>query len=389
MPDEPEKLLGLNGTHEVFLKFLPHTADEAYVRQHFEGGGVSGQGDYKVSSLKGVRLAMDKASGECRGTGWLSLGDEAEAAWLVEEWNVHPYNHMDGKHVEITHARPTGNWIQRTKSDIQCRYGRLCVRADCTFRHPDGWDAETNAKKGGQMGDAFATSRIVCRNGRHCNRSDCFFAHPEGRVYDGTAKKEEEPKPAKKKKSPEDEEAARAIREDFEGRVATKPAKKKSLGDEEAARAIREDFEGPATADNPPREKKKPRKEVLVEEPVAQRKDKASLDSACEAKGDPDAESVPKKKKKTKSPVAAQVDAEDDGAQVSVEPGVPAKKKNKDSVEPVAQDIGDLAAPAKKKKKKRSTVALEKRAEAKKQRKRAASWQEGWSDTKQNKKQKG
>mmetsp|Transcript_120324 Transcript_120324/g.190629 ORF Transcript_120324/g.190629 Transcript_120324/m.190629 type:complete len:358 (-) Transcript_120324:10-1083(-) len=166
------------GKHELFLKFLPVSATEASVRNHFA----------ECQSLQSVRLSRNKETGDCKGTGWLVLGDLAEAEWLVKEWNAEPYNEMDGRHVEISHAvAASSTWRPKPilGKDIPCRYGATCVRRDCTFQHPASWDPKL-AKEKNRTGGEFAPGRIVCKYGEACKHPNCFFAHPGGRVYDGT-----------------------------------------------------------------------------------------------------------------------------------------------------------------------------------------------------------
>ena len=50
----------------------------------------------------------------------------------------------------------------RPASEILCRYGAACYRADCKFKHPTAYVAQAPA----------------CRDGWHCTRPGCGFTHP-------------------------------------------------------------------------------------------------------------------------------------------------------------------------------------------------------------------
>eukprot|EP00927_Polykrikos_kofoidii_P060271 TRINITY_DN55291_c0_g1_i1.p1 TRINITY_DN55291_c0_g1~~TRINITY_DN55291_c0_g1_i1.p1 ORF type:complete len:422 (-),score=83.99 TRINITY_DN55291_c0_g1_i1:44-1228(-) len=160
---------------ELFLKFLPYSATEDTVRAHYKKA---------APSMTKVRLSINKATGECKGIGWLTVTDEADATRLLTEWNQEPQSLMDDRHVDISRSVQlddivkAGSWQgdgQRSKQaggrGFECRFGSACKRADCTFSHPPGWSAEWNAGEG--------RFQRPCKYGAICGRSDCLFQHPE------------------------------------------------------------------------------------------------------------------------------------------------------------------------------------------------------------------
>lgn len=173
---------GGGGVQELFIKFLPFSATEEKVRTHFA----------ECKSLQSVRLSTNRETGECKGMGWMTIGDPTEAEWLVNEWNSEPFNEMDGRHMELTLSTAPSSWRARRPghgTQLACRYGLSCSRQDCTFGHPADWDPKKTAGST-KDGESFAPSRIGCRYGKACKHPNCFFSHPEGRFYDGTCVEE-------------------------------------------------------------------------------------------------------------------------------------------------------------------------------------------------------
>lgn len=166
----------------MFIKFLPFSATEEKVRTHFA----------ECKSLQSVRLSTNRETGECKGMGWMTIGDPTEAEWLVNEWNSEPFNEMDGRHMELSLSTAPSTWRSRRPghgTQLACRYGLSCSRQDCTFGHPPNWDPKKTANST-QDGASFAPSRIGCRYGKACKHPNCFFSHPDGRFYDGTCVEE-------------------------------------------------------------------------------------------------------------------------------------------------------------------------------------------------------
>jgi RNA recognition motif-containing protein len=80
---------------EVYMRYLPRSCTEADLREKFE----------KCGRIKKVWLSVDRASGECKGFGFVTFSSKTEARRCVKDYNEHPRNYMDGKHVVITHAK--------------------------------------------------------------------------------------------------------------------------------------------------------------------------------------------------------------------------------------------------------------------------------------------
>lgn len=112
---------------EVYLRYLPRSCTEADLREKFE----------KCGRIKKVWLSVDKATGECKGFGFVTFSSKTEARRCVKDYNEHPRNYMDGKHVVITHAK---GWDDGKKPVQMCTYALGCSRQDCYFKHPPGWD---------------------------------------------------------------------------------------------------------------------------------------------------------------------------------------------------------------------------------------------------------
>ena len=93
----------------------------------------------KCGTITRVWLSIDRETGECKGFGFVTFSSRREAVKCVKEWNQHPQNWMDGKHVEITHAKA---WDSGKKPVRECSFGLACCRADCYFTHPAGWDPD-------------------------------------------------------------------------------------------------------------------------------------------------------------------------------------------------------------------------------------------------------
>jgi RNA recognition motif-containing protein len=112
---------------EVYMRYLPRSCTEADLREKFE----------KCGRIKKVWLSLDRGSGECKGFGFVTFSSKTEARRCVKDYNEHPRNYMDGKHVVITHAK---GWDDGRKPVAKCAFGSACRREDCYFSHPKGWD---------------------------------------------------------------------------------------------------------------------------------------------------------------------------------------------------------------------------------------------------------
>ena len=117
---------------EVYMRYLPRSCTEAALREKFE----------KCGRIKRVWLSVDRGTGECRGFGFVTFSSKTEARRCVKDYNEHPRNYMDGKHVVITHAQ---GWDDGRKPVQMCSFGASCSRQDCYFRHPEGWDPRNPA----------------------------------------------------------------------------------------------------------------------------------------------------------------------------------------------------------------------------------------------------
>ena len=117
---------------EVYMRYLPRSCTEAALREKFE----------KCGRIKRVWLSVDRGTGECRGFGFVTFSSKTEARRCVKDYNDHPRNYMDGKHVVITHAQ---GWDDGRKPVQMCSFGASCSRQDCYFRHPEGWDPRNPA----------------------------------------------------------------------------------------------------------------------------------------------------------------------------------------------------------------------------------------------------
>jgi len=86
-----------NAGFEVFLKYLPSSADEAGVAALFgECGDISG----------GVRLMRDSRTGNCKGVGWITFATSQGADAAVAMSGLL----YDGRHVEVSQAKQT-SWV--------------------------------------------------------------------------------------------------------------------------------------------------------------------------------------------------------------------------------------------------------------------------------------
>ncbi|CAF0858850.1 unnamed protein product [Adineta steineri] len=67
----------------------------------------------------------------------------------------------------------------------QCRNGIKCFNVDCTFEHPDGWNACIDGEQCEDY-DCKATHpfkrKIKCCNGSNCKNADCKYLHPKTRA---------------------------------------------------------------------------------------------------------------------------------------------------------------------------------------------------------------
>jgi hypothetical protein len=124
--------------NEVYMRYLPRSCTEADLREKFE----------KCGRIKKVWLSLDKETSECKGFGFVTFSSKTEAKRCVKDFNEHPRNWMDGKHVVITHAK---GWDDGRKPVQICSFGLGCSREDCYFNHPKGWDP-LNPKLPGDAG---------------------------------------------------------------------------------------------------------------------------------------------------------------------------------------------------------------------------------------------
>merc|ERR1711957_863975 len=124
----------------------------------------------------------DPSTGECKGVGWLTIGDPDEAQLLVDDWNDEPFNKIDGRRVIVSKAVELSNCAWQTRDEkaravggtgYKCKFGAGCSRRDCTFQHPDGWDPSKVSRTGDRL-------ERLCKFAEKCSRVDCFFQHPEG-----------------------------------------------------------------------------------------------------------------------------------------------------------------------------------------------------------------
>ena len=125
---------------EVYMRYLPRTCTEEELRAKFE----------KCGRITRVWLSVDRATGECKGFGFVTFSSKTEARRCVKDYNEHPRNYMDGKHVVITHAK---GWDDGRKPVQACSFGLSCAREDCYFSHPEGWDPLNPAAAGDDGGD--------------------------------------------------------------------------------------------------------------------------------------------------------------------------------------------------------------------------------------------
>lgn len=165
--------------HELFLKSLPDDATVASVRAFFS----------ECTSLRSVKLNKDKATGKCKGSGWMILGSKGDADWIMEEWNGAEM--AAGQPIQIERSG-SSTWKDASAMErsvgLPCRFGLKCTRADCTFGHPDGWDSQKPAVAAPRVSRGVV-ERGACRFGVGCSRADCFFSHPEGWNPNKTTKK--------------------------------------------------------------------------------------------------------------------------------------------------------------------------------------------------------
>ena len=77
---------------EVYMRYLPRSCTEAALREKFE----------KCGRITRVWLSVDRATGECKGFGFVTFSSKTEARRCVKDYNEHPRNYMDGKHVVPT-----------------------------------------------------------------------------------------------------------------------------------------------------------------------------------------------------------------------------------------------------------------------------------------------
>jgi hypothetical protein len=72
------------------------------------------------------------------------------------------------------------------KFAVNCAFGEKCSRRNCSFKHPDGWDAAANQRKIQQkrreaqvllQQQQRVTVIYQCRHGDLCRRVDCHLQH--------------------------------------------------------------------------------------------------------------------------------------------------------------------------------------------------------------------
>lgn len=139
---------------EVYLRYLPRSADEAAIRELLS----------KCGEIKRVWVSKEKATGECKGFAFVNFAKRKDARNCVMHYNEHPKNYLDGKHVVFEHAKAWEGNVE--KKPAACSYGIDCQKEDCYFSHPAGWAFEKKStggkgggsKTGGSGGDGKGNS---------------------------------------------------------------------------------------------------------------------------------------------------------------------------------------------------------------------------------------
>ena len=105
------------------MRYLPRSCTEADLRAKFE----------RCGRIKRTWLSVDRASGECKGFGFVTFSSKTEARRCVKDYNEHPRNYMDGKHVVITHAK---GWDDGRQPVAPCSFGSACRQRIAASRTP-------------------------------------------------------------------------------------------------------------------------------------------------------------------------------------------------------------------------------------------------------------
>ena len=86
---------------EVYLKYLPASATDEQLRELFS----------KHGEITRIWHGRNKETGESKGVAFITFKRKDDARNVVRLCNQHPHNFLDGKHIEISHAKP---WTEHT-----------------------------------------------------------------------------------------------------------------------------------------------------------------------------------------------------------------------------------------------------------------------------------
>ena len=127
------------------MRYLPRSCTEADLRAKFE----------RCGRIKRTWLSVDRASGECKGFGFVTFSSKTEARRCVKDYNEHPRNYMDGKHVVITHAK---GWDDGRRPVAPCSLGRRVAERIATSRTPK-LGPERAGAGAGRVGGGYTRER--------------------------------------------------------------------------------------------------------------------------------------------------------------------------------------------------------------------------------------